>query len=456
MFRIKHYFLICLSVFFCLLLISCTTYIDAPVRVSPTTMNTIHPTPMRTPVDNDTTLPEYIGGKIKGPFKSTGDTVVYNVDETTIEHYDKYIEVVKQKGFKSVLSNVMNGNMYNTFTKLDKLIHICYIAASSRTIIVYESVGALPNGLNKSINLRNKKYPPLLTQIKLESKDMLEGMSYIFRLSDGTFFLIDGGWIEKDHVEAKKLYDLLLEQAEGKEIIIRGWLLTHCHSDHIGTFNDFVEQYHDKVTIEQVLFNFPTDEDILASECPHMLDDHKGRYTNFKRVVKEYLKKTAIVKPHSGYKFSYVDAEIEILQTLEDFYPQTIRDIGMNSSSIIFTVTIAGQRMIFLADATVKANEKLVKNFGPWLKSDMMQVAHHGVSGGTIEVYEAIDAEYILYPAPVSFYKDTHMYPHNQYFLNDSKTVKQVFTMGFGQFTLKLPYKAPEDAEKIPGNIYDD
>ncbi len=126
----------------------------------------------------------------------------------------------------------------------------------------------------------------------------------------------------------------------------------------------------------------------------------------------------------------------------------------MNLSSVVFAVTIAGQRIIFLADANEMANDRLVLNFGEYLKSDMMQVAHHGYSGGTVELYKIIDAEYILYPAPVEFYKGNLRHDHNRYFLFESKTVKQIFTMGFRQFTLPLPYTASEGAERIPYNLF--
>ena len=468
--KVKLYNLYLISLCFVVLFVSCdsgkvnieptTSAVTKPTRSptptatsTPTPKATFTPIPTPTPTatpDLDTRLPEYVGGSIKGPFKNSGDTIVYRVDNTTKEQYDNYVNIIKEKGFKSVLSNRINNNLYHTFVKLDKLIHVSYIGVSSYVVIVYETLSALPDRNDEY----NKKYKPLLTQVKLDSKDMLEGMSYVFRLSDGTFFVIDGGWPEKEHSEATKLYNLLREQTNEEEIVIRGWLLTHCHSDHIGTFNDFVIQYHDQVKIRQVLYNFPPDEDIINSDSPHMLDNHLGRYTTFKKVINTYFSKKEVVKIHSGYKFSYADAEIEILQTHEDFYPKTIREGGMNLSSVVFTVNIAGQRIIFLADATKAVNDQLVKHFGTYLKSDIMQVAHHGYSGGTVEVYQIIDAEYILYPAPVEFYKVNLRHDHNQYFLFESKTVKQVFTMGFGQFTLQMPYVAPEGAERIPGLLF--
>ncbi|HPZ53046.1 MAG TPA: hypothetical protein PLI11_09015, partial [Clostridia bacterium] len=157
---------------------------------------TILPTPKPTE-DNDTTLPEYIGGSLSGPFESSGDTVVYKVDNTTKEQYENYVEKIMQKRFENVLSNDVNGNLYNTFVKKDRLVHISYFKQSTSVIIVYETRGFLPKSVQKLNSKR--KYQPLLTQIKLDSNDMLEGMSYVFRLSDGSFFIIDGGWPEKEH-----------------------------------------------------------------------------------------------------------------------------------------------------------------------------------------------------------------------------------------------------------------
>lgn len=453
MYVFRKYIVLFLSICFVVLFLSCIEIYEAEAEPCPdmTVETTSVPTPRPTE-DNDTKLPDYIGGSLSGPFESSGNTVVYRVDDTTKEQYESYVEKIREKRFVNVNSNEINGNLYSTFVKLDKLVHISYFKQFSSVIIVYETKGSLPENVKKLKSKR--KYRPLLTQIKLDSKDMLEGMSYVFRLSDGSFFIIDGGWPEKEHSEAKKLYNLLRQQTREKEFVIRGWLLTHCHSDHIGTFNDFVMQYHDKVTIKQVLYNFPSDDDILNSDSPHMLDDHLGRYQTFKKVISTYLNETDIVKIHSGYKFNYVDAEIEILQTHEDFYPITIRDCGMNLSSVVFAVTIAGQRIIFLADVNEMANDRLVLNFGEYLKSDMMQVAHHGYGGGTVELYKIIDAEYILYPAPVEFYKGNLRHDHNRYFLFESKTVKQIFTMGFRQFTLPLPYTASEGAERIPYNLF--
>ena len=62
----------------------------------------------------------------------------------------------------------------------------------------------------------------------------------------------------------------------------------------------------------------------------------------------------SFVKVHSGQRFYLANAEIEILFTLEDLYPETVRTIGMNGSSTIFTVTVEGQKTMFLGDSATQ------------------------------------------------------------------------------------------------------
>lgn len=46
-------------------------------------------------------------------------------------------------------------------------------------------------------NRYNGTADPFLVQVQLITEEIREGMSYIFRLADGSFLLIDGGWPEK-------------------------------------------------------------------------------------------------------------------------------------------------------------------------------------------------------------------------------------------------------------------
>ena len=383
---------------------------------------------------------------------SSDNTVVFKITSTDNSEFVSYIYDLIKNGYKKVMENNINGNLYYTFTKDELLINAVYNIGTNEVFVTRESLTALPENLTAPSY--EKKNDPSITQIKLEAS-IPEGMSYVVKLSDGTFFIIDGGWCDDNNNESDKLYNTLVALAgEGNDIVIAGWIFTHCHGDHIGTFNLFVEKYHDKVTINQLLYNFPSDEDILKSASSYMIDNSNQRYTKFRSVISTYLKDTEIVKIHSGYKFYYADLEVEILQTLEDLYPSTVANYDFNSSSTVFTLTIGGQKMLFVGDISDVAASKLNSTYGSSLKSDFVQIAHHGLNNtGTIKnMYINADATYVFYPAPTSWFTGNGGSGANFYIEIESKSVRQIFVSGYSTFTLSLPYGGTLfDGAKVPG-----
>ena len=386
--------------------------------------------------------------------ESSDDTIVFKINNTNDEEFFKYIESLNDADYEKVFSSVTNGNSFYTYTNNGTLINIAYLPLEKTVTISKETVTNLP--ANLSTPSYNKTNNSSITQIKLaDDISIKEGMSYVIHLEDGTFFIIDGGWCEDNYLEADKLYNTLVGLAgEGNDIVIAGWIFTHCHGDHIGTFNYFVEKYHDSVTINQLLYNFPSDDDILASASAYMITKNtKQRYLYFREMIATHLQDTEIVKLHSGYKFYYGNAEIEILQTFEDLYPLTVANYDYNSSSTIFTVTINGQRMLFVGDADYEAATRLNTTYGATLKSDFVQVAHHGLntSGPIKTMYQYADAEYVFYPAPMAWYEANLAANANYYLTHESTTVKQVFISGAQTFKIELPYAGTlYDGKKFP------
>lgn len=384
---------------------------------------------------------------------SSGDTVVFKINNTQSKEFNDYIKELEANGYEKISENEINKNRFYVYKNGDTLINASYFVASDEVVLSKETVTALPdNFIQPSYEKKNNSS---ITQIQLaDNVDIKEGMSYVIHLADGTFFIIDGGWCYDNYLEADKLYDTLVGLAgEGNEIVISGWLFTHCHGDHIGTFNYFVEKYHGSVTIKQLLYNFPPENEIAASGSAYMLNNTKQRYTYFKQVIAEYLTDTEIVKIHSGYKFYYANAEIEILQTFEDLYPSTVANYDFNSSSTIFTVKIEGQKMLFVGDVSDVGASRLNNMFKNALKSDFVQVAHHGLnSTGTIrQMYTYADASYVLYPAPNDWFRTNASNDANNYLQNISSTVKQIFVSGIQTVEIFLPYDGTLfDGKKIP------
>lgn len=384
---------------------------------------------------------------------SSDDTVVFKITKTELAEFYAYVKELEASGYEKVSENLINGNYYFTFKNGNTLLNVVYWFNVKEATVSLETVTALPENLTQPEFERTND--PSITQIKLEAS-IPEGMSYVIHLSDGTFLIIDGGWCDANEKEADKLYNQLVALAgEGNDIVIAGWIFTHCHGDHIGTFNLFVNKYHDMVTIKEILYNFPSDSEIATSGSSYMLNDTPQRYMEFKRVISEYLTDTKYVKLHSGYKFYYADTEIEILQTFEDLYPRTVanNNYDFNSSSTLFTVTVGGQKIMFIGDVSDVGASRLTNLYGDYLKSDFLQVAHHGLnSGSTIKaLYQKVDARYVLYPAPLSWYEGNINAAANIYLVSGSATVKQVFVSGAQTVTLYMPYDGKLfDGEKVP------
>ena len=55
---------------------------------------------------------------------------------------------------------------------------------------------------------------------------------------------------------------------------------------------------------------------------------------------------------------------------------------------------------LVLGDTGIKSSEKLLKTQKEKLKSDIVQMAHHGQSGATKELYEQINPTICMWPTP--------------------------------------------------------
>jgi len=368
--------------------------------------------------------------------------------DTTVDQYQGYLKLLEECGFKKYTDNVIGKNLFATYTSDSLTVNAYYIDSNKITRVVWEPKGDLP--ILKEENVYEEKVDTLLTSVDLEIVMFYEGMSYVIRLCDGSFIIIDGGVSDYDGVEAKKMLDILKSQTpEGEKPVIAAWMFTHCHGDHLGLFPDFAVRYHDEIVVESFYYNFPPEEEIAHSDSPYMIDDSHFRYTAFKKSLEEYYPDTPKIRPHTGNVFYIRNATFEILGTHEDIYPRDITTNGMNASTIMYRMEVGGQTTMWLGDAAEITGDVALEQFGDYLKSDIMQIAHHGGVGGTVRLYEVIDPEYALYPVPAEAYQTS--YEPTDWICNKSENVKLVIVSGFGTSTIKLPFAVTEGKyNKLP------
>ena len=105
---------------------------------------------------------------------------------------------------------------------------------------------------------------------------------------------------------------------------------------------------------------------------------------------------------HTGQKFLIGNAEFEILYTTEDLYPQPF-DL-FNDASFVFRVRANGNSVLFTGDIADRASNVLCDMYGSYLKSDIVQVSHHGWNGATLEFYQTVDPDVAMWPNSKSEY----------------------------------------------------
>ena len=95
---------------------------------------------------------------------------------------------------------------------------------------------------------------------------------------------------------------------------------------------------------------------------------------------------------HAGQKFYFKGVEMEILFTEEDTYPLTVKCYNDTTAMMRFTFD-NGKTFTVLGDSTVQTSKLLANTYREYLKSDILQLAHHGLIGGDEQLYRYIDPE---------------------------------------------------------------
>jgi hypothetical protein len=143
--------------------------------------------------------------------------------------------------------------------------------------------------------------------------------------------------------------------------------------------------------------------------------------------------------------------EIEMLFTYEDLEPSPLE--YQNTSSLVFRVTCQDNTVLVLGDASNRSCSYLVRSYGDYLKSDIVQISHHGYTGGTIPLYNAISAEVALWPCGVASIDGSYeSLLTRDYNAKAVELAKEVYIAGKLVRTLTLPYTP--DAQNESKIIY--
>ena len=288
--------------------------------------------------------------------------------------------------------------------------------------------------------------PPQITQLPLEDF----GMSYAIRLSDGRFVIIDGG--REFEPDARRLFDFLKRSSYGEKPTIAAWILTHPHCDHFHCFLTFVDLFANEANIEKLLFTFPEHDD--TSHYPSVmykdprLERDSSIYANIPQLFERIERLgVPVYSPHTGQRYVIGDAVCEILASIDDTIHRTE---NVNATSLIIRMELGGQVIFWGADAALSA-VNLVEKYGNYIKSDILQIPHHGFQSGSasaeIAGYRVIKPKVCFLPTSdmVAYTTFSAYREGTRFLMRDALDVEEIIT-GDVERTLVLPYHAPAEA----------
>lgn len=363
-------------------------------------------------------LPDYPDGSVS-PVYNAGPGLANDKDNTTSEDsnlvviksttkqsFTSYVASVLASGFTQVSQSDIDNNTYYSFKKDNKLYYMYYTDAVKEVRIIEDKSTNIALSQLDTDPLGNGK-----TELYLYSIDYTRGggqttnVDYfqincgallIIKLADNSLYVIDSGHERQASIAAQEgLLDFMYEITgieKTEKINIRSWFFSHAHGDHVFLAHAFIQNFHDKFTLGNVMYNIPSFRTMGGGY-------DSGTFL-LKDSINEHFPNTTYSKLHTGEKFDLQGVQFEVLYTHEDAVDaNTGRTTisNFNDTSTIFKFYIDGKSFMMLGDGFDVPQTVMLRNLSSTtMKSDVVQTAHHNYNL-LPNLYNAIKAPIALF-----------------------------------------------------------
>ena len=362
-------------------------------------------------------LPEYPDGTLSKTYnagpglasdqyeETEEDTDLVVISGTSKETYTQYVQDLLSAGYQQVSHREVEQNLYDTITKDGQNFYLYYTAATNQVRILLdrstntslEDLDTDPLGSGKTeFYLYSLDYTNSAEPLVDEENQINCGALMLIKLPDNSLFVIDSGHRRQSSEAAQKgLMDFMYKitgQTYGSKINIKGWFISHAHGDHVYLSHAFLQTYHENLNVESMLYNFPSYQEMSSGY-------DSGTFL-MKETFATYFPDMKYVKLHTGQSFDIQGVNFQVLHTHEDAVNEngvtSITDF--NDTSTTLKVTIDGKSFLLLGDSNGVAQADMLQMYtGETLKSDVVQVAHHGYNN-LADLYDVIDAPLAIVP----------------------------------------------------------
>lgn len=217
----------------------------------------------------------------------------------------------------------------------------------------------------------------------LGSATSAQNLSIVIKSPNGKLIVIDGGW----EADADKLSSLILQQG-GK---VDAWLITHPHEDHVGALCTILNDTARKIKIDKIYCSLAT-PDWYRQVSPTGAGIADRLLSAFTKLPIG----TVTNNIGRGTEINIDDVNIRVLNN-RGVYTYN----GVNNSSLVYKIRVSGQSILILGDLAYDGGKDLIKTCtAAELKSDIVQMAHHGQQGVDQDAYALIAPTTCLWPTP--------------------------------------------------------
>lgn len=376
-------------------------------------------------------LPVAESGALKAIYDCGTDTYEVIVDDVAEGEFDAYLAKLASEGYEKYSENARGTVRFATYVGNKRIVNVYAQEYYHDLRVIVEDYD------EKILPPKESAYQKVcdteFAQVGLEYNKNQIGHCFIWKLEDGRFIVVDGGYT------ASIVYNALSAMAEDpNEIVIATWIISHFHPDHNNAFKEFGGKYGNMVTLQSVLWNSPSEEQYNHEMNPGDSSCYTEQYQKVLSSLRKFSGSPIVYQAHPGQIYHFANARIDILYTLEMYAPANIGKKDLNTTCLVFDVSFGDFNMMITNDMTEKSNKIMRNNYGKTLVSEVGQVAHHGYAGGTFGFYQLVDPIYGLFTTGLVHYEECKSADRNRYFLGGTGRLEEVYIAGDDVFLFKV------------------
>ena len=221
------------------------------------------------------------------------------------------------------------------------------------------------------------------------------GESYIIRTRQGKIYAIDGGFAsELDNIIAA----VKALTPEGEKPTIDGWFISHPHPDHSQALTNYLDNYSayaDKLQVNAI-YGGLLEPGWYATNVKYPLADSIAQ--TIRSAETTTGGKTVYRALNTGDHIYADEVDFWIMYT-GDPTMTSVHGQNVNSTGLVIKMTVGNESCLFLNDGEFLTGKYLLNNYtSDQLRADIVQIAHHGVVGVQLEVYERTGARKVFLP----------------------------------------------------------